>query len=196
MDVQCTSSQQTISLTDPENEGSILFDISVNRTIDTEVYPVLDIHLAFMEQTDDQCQATIKVQDCRVRTATVAYKVIHQESSLRLDPGNKPSTIHLEPSFGDRKIPDGSPAGALAALEYFSNYYFTSNATLIRPKTSTEVYSYETVGSMVRQYAIFPANDTTQHASCGFRWRDATDDLVQSLHEVMFRLAIASAPGE
>jgi hypothetical protein len=150
------------------------------------------MRLLYAPEIDSQCRATIATQSCTVRLATVKYSVIRKGTSGALDHTRYPQTLARQLIVANASSNDGAPAVTLAALEYFGHYFLQSSATVTQPKTPSDECSWEPSGVLSRQYASFrPTN-----ISCGFRWDNATDDLIWALHDVMFRMAIASSYGK
>jgi hypothetical protein len=205
IDVNCSFSEQSLDLTDPRNVDATLYSVSFNRTKDAKGTPVLDMTHTFMHTVDQSCNGTIGVALCSIRTATVEYNV-HQAGramqTARYDP--YPRVISLVSSVGDKVGGQKeSFAGGLAALDYFGYYYFQSNGTLtafIEEHFSDDFiadgyYSYEPSGNLVKQHIVFDFATHSQNSSCTFRWKNATDDILWTLHDVMLRMAWSSSYG-
>lgn len=84
-----------------------------------------------MSAVDDQCKGTIGIETCSIRTATVAYD-LHQDKNITLlsNRFSYPRPLSIKSSPGDLLGPNDTPAGALAALEYFGFYYLQSSGKL------------------------------------------------------------------
>jgi hypothetical protein len=190
--VECSSATHVVDLTDGSNNNQSLFKIDFSRWTDDSDTSVLDMRLLYAPEIDSQCRATIATQSCTVRLATVKYSVIRKGTSGAFDHTRYPRTLARQPIIANASSNDGAPADTLAALEYFGHYFLQSSATVTQPKTPSDEYSWEPSGVLSRQYANFlPTN-----ISCGFRWDNATDDLIWALHDVMFRMAFASSYGK
>jgi hypothetical protein len=97
-------------------------------------------------------------------------------------------------TVGDLAGAKGTRAGGLAALEYFGYYHLRSNGTLTGLTDSVygEFYGYESSGNLVNQHIVL---DPLTNSSYGFRWKNATDDILWTLHDVMLRMAWECSSG-
>ena len=188
IDVNCSSSEQSLDLTAPQNVNTTLFSLSFRRIEDSNGEPVLIMNHKFMSAVDDQCKGTIGIETCSIRTATVAYD-LHQDKNKILLANNYsyPRPLSIKSFPGDLPGPDDTPAGALAALEYFGFYYLQSSGTLAG--FSNGSVSYEPSGTSVQHYMTFDFDDFWKKSCSEVHWVNATDNVLWTLHDVMFRMA-------
>jgi hypothetical protein len=193
--VECSSATHVVDLTDRSNNNQPLFKIDFSRWTNNSDASVLDMRLLYATEIDSQCRPTMATQSCIVRLANVTYSVIHKDITVALNHTCYPHTLARQPTTANASSDEGIAADTLSALEYFGHYFLQSNATIIQPKTPSDGFSWEPSGVLPRQYATFPSFEEANNNSCAFRWDNATDDLIWALHDVMFRMAIASSYG-
>ncbi|KAF1848809.1 uncharacterized protein K460DRAFT_304299 [Cucurbitaria berberidis CBS 394.84] len=183
-----------VDLTAPENANATLFSISFNRSLDATGSPVLLMTHSYMSYADNKCNSSINVEKRTFRTAVVKYDVVSQHNNLRLNRTHWPQMLSNVSSPGDLPAQDNTPAGPLAALEYFGYYYLMSFG-YSTGRSEDGGYDVEpALGTLVNVYwdAEF---DKWENDSCPRRWKNATEDLIWNLHEVMFWIAWYSTTG-
>jgi hypothetical protein len=191
IEVNCSSSTRYLDLTEPKTVNTTVFDISFQRSLDSNGSPVLGMTHVSMNKVDEHCNGTIGTTTCSIRTATVEYNVHQDGYYLWLPFGyGFPRPLSAFPSSGDRPGPDGTPAGALAALEFFGFYYLRSNSVLL----PYSVGNYEDTGLLAMEFVDYESS-AKSNQSCVLQWKNATDILLWNLHDVMFRMALKSSTG-
>ncbi|KAF2471892.1 uncharacterized protein BDR25DRAFT_164376, partial [Lindgomyces ingoldianus] len=182
--VNCSSTESYLDLNATENGNTTLFRINFTRTADALGSPMLDMQLQYVEQIDNPCNATFAVETCSIRTAIVGYDVVQQEDVINLDAAFFPEVVSLHPSANDAiTAEDKISAGPLAGVEYMGYYYLQSNATWNRYPDNTSGLEYD-YGILAKQFA-----DNYAGYDCGYSWFNATDYVLRSMHEFMFRAA-------
>jgi len=197
--IECSSTDYIIDLNKLSNDSQPLFKIDFSRDTDDSGLSVLNMRLLYVTGYESSCRAKIATQSCSVRLATVIYSTIRRNTTIALDhtiassdQTNYPQTLEIQSILANASSVDNLPADALSAIEYFGYYFLQSNATAVRPGTPGGEISWEPSGVIPRQYTNFLSNND----SCALQWDNATDDLIWALHDVMFRLAYASASGK
>jgi hypothetical protein len=193
IEVNCSSSTLELDLTEPKTVNTSLFDISFQRSVDSNGIPVLEMTHISMNRVDEHCKGTIGTTTCSIRTAVVECDLHQNGLFLWLAYGSgfrRP--LSAFPYSGDLPGPDGTPAGALAALEYFGFYYLRSSSIL--SLSSDGSYQYEDTGLLAMQFRDFEST-ATSNESCVLQWKNATDTLLWDLHDVMFRMALLTSTG-
>ncbi|KAF2691038.1 hypothetical protein K458DRAFT_483143 [Lentithecium fluviatile CBS 122367] len=193
--VNCSSARQYVDLTGLSNTAATAFDLTFNRTLDSENFAVMDMRLQFISTVDSLCNATVVIQSCTIRTAQVAYSVAITNNTVSLSYG-EPLVVGNLTSVGDSvDTRDGLPAGTLAALDYFAYYYLQSNGTVGHNATENLYWNEPGHGTLSLEYQDYDPSHFDNNAQCAFQWVDATHDIVASLHEVIFRMAVAVSDG-
>lgn len=112
--------------------------------------------------------------------------------SARLNPSRVPKLSSVYVSNGDLPTPDGTPAGPLSALDYFSHYYLRFVVTL-GVRTVNESAGWEPLTGLLGQ--VFSEASEGENSSCVFQWQNATDSIIHDIHDVMFRIAVYNSMG-
>jgi len=190
----CSSALRYVDLTSLGNSTATAFDLRFNRTLDKWKLPALEMELQFVSEVDSQCNATVAMQTCAIRMARVNYSVQINDGAAFLASGT-PSVVEEFSSVGDLEdARDGLPAGGLAALDYLAYYYLQSNATLGHNATENSYWADPGYGSLSLKYEDTIFSET--FADCAFQWVNATDDILQSLHNATFHMALAVSDGK
>lgn len=181
--VSCRDEEKVIDLSAPEQSEAILFDVRYARFDDRDATPVLTIQTLFAKEDTPACKARIHIDKCNYTAAIVQYKLIFDGRIIRLNLTQSPRVVAAMPSPGDSaSATDGAGAGPLAGLGWMAQYYFLSNGTINRQPADNN-YFWENQGITANQYI-----DVESDYNCVPRWRSPTNDIIQSIHEVMFRL--------
>ncbi|KAH7389342.1 hypothetical protein DE146DRAFT_619529, partial [Phaeosphaeria sp. MPI-PUGE-AT-0046c] len=183
-----------IDLTAPEHQNAAVFSISFNRSVDSTGTPVLLMNHSYLSFADVNCNASIVTEERTFRAATVKYDVHSDGNKLRLSESFWPEILGDAISEGDLPGNDSTPAGPLAALEYFGYYYLRSLDYAIGPDEDGYFGTETSVGTL---YNLFSSTISHQPANpaCSMRYKNATEYLIRSLNEVMFGMAFASSNG-
>ncbi|RDW58871.1 hypothetical protein BP6252_13347 [Coleophoma cylindrospora] len=193
--VLCSHTQKYLDLSSPENANLTLFSINFTRFDDSTGTPTLLMMVIFTSNVDGSCNATINIETCNIHSAIVSYDVVVQNDTMTVDLDSMPMALSLNKSRGDSvSARQDSAAGVLAGLEWMGYYYLQSNATLDHNNTDGS-YSDNTIGILANQYDEFDQADYSSYADCAFQFRNATDDLIKYLHEVVFRFALYASNG-
>ncbi|KAH8593122.1 hypothetical protein B0O99DRAFT_516291 [Bisporella sp. PMI_857] len=173
--------------------NATMFDLMFNRTQGENREPILNMRYLYAAAVDGECNATIQIQTCAIRMATVRYMVIQQEDIVNIDTDYQPLVLSTEISDGDSvDAQDDLPAGPLAGLDYFGYYYLRSNGSIYRNNTDGTYWVEPGHGSLVIQYADYRRS---HYGSCAFQWQDATEEILWDLHKVVFRMGLAVSNG-
>ncbi|KAF2821478.1 hypothetical protein CC86DRAFT_332059 [Ophiobolus disseminans] len=186
IDVNCSSTTRNLDITAPKSVNASIFDVSFNRTQDSNGHATLEMTYLYMYSIDEHCNGTISIETCSIRTAVVSYDVTQTASVVRLARRSYPSAMSIIPSSGDLPGPDGRPTGALAALESIGTRYLQSNATLTGFYDGA--YGIEPYGALELVYTE-PSPGSSANSTCMLLYKNATDDLLWRLHDIMFRMA-------
>ena len=145
--------------------------------------------VVFASHVDSICNATINIETCIIQSAVVLYDIVLQNDSVTMNLDSSPQVLSPDVSRGDSlSAQQGGAAGVLAGLEWLGYSYFRSNATLDHEETDG-LYCQVTNGILANQYDELKQADYSNYATCTFQFRNATDDLIKDLHEVVFRSA-------
>ncbi len=144
----------------------------------------------FTSNVDSSCNATINIEMCNIHSAVVSYDLVIHNESVTIDFDRMPASPSPVPSRGDLpSARQGNAAGVLAGLEWLGHYYLQSNATLNHNETE-DSYNPINNGMLAFQYSELDQDDYSNFAACAFQYRNPTNDLIEDLYEVVFRLAI------
>lgn len=188
------SELEWVDLTAPEHQNATVFSIGFNRSVDSTGTAILSMSHSYLSFADVNCNASIVTEKRTFRAATVKHDVYSVGSNLRLNESSWPDILSDESSQGDLAGNDSTPAGPLAALEYFGHYYLRSLVY------STGVDADGTFGvesSVGTVHNLFETTGSQQIANeaCAVRYKNATDSLIRTMHDVMFRIAWYSRNG-
>lgn len=196
----CSQSQQILNPpTTRDDHTVVLFGIQANRTVDSRGAPALQLEHRFVKDMDEKCVATIGVESCVIRSGTVLYDLIHRGKNVSLGTDQFPSLRTLKPNNGDLpNAPNGSNAGPLAGIHSFIDMFLSSKVVLhpVDLGIPTSYMRFKHYGTIDTGYYDPPLANETKNDSCPFRYRNATDDILWQLHDMMFRMAADSVLGE
>lgn len=137
-----------------------------------------------------ECAGDFVKKSCTLTEAVVDYQVLLQNKTVSL---NNPSVNLHVVSMGN-STPDVSGsymAGQNTTLGGFAlagTDLFASNTSL-RFVGAAGLWEVDLFNSFASQYIISPR----YIGHCQFDWRDPTDDILNALHEIMFRTALKAA---
>ena len=193
--MNCSSSEYALDITAPASINASVFDVSFNRTQDSDGHPTLKMTYLYMKAIDEHCNGTVAVETCSIRTATVSYNLLQVGRDIRLLRNSYPKPLSIVPSLGDLPGPDDSPAGALTALHSLGNSYLTSSVILAGLHNGS--YGTESEGTLEMEYdEPNPTRQGALNSSCRMLYTNSTDDVLWRMHEIMFRMARAASTGK
>jgi len=193
----CESTETTLNVTAPENNGSSLFFMDLTRHENASYAPYLLYRVAYVSDITNSCIATLVHEACEIQSAVVKYPVVIQNSTIALDYARFPDmrVVSTYIASGDRSKPGPEylPAGPLTALQFQFDDYLWSNSTLAIDRTSDGVPSYRGIGFPVdffyeTQKAAYAANSLALQ-KCPLLWQRPTNYFVNAMREYMFRAA-------
>jgi hypothetical protein len=93
IEVNCSSSTLEFDLMELQTVNTSLFNISFQRSLDSNGIPVLEMTQVSMNRVDEHCKGTIGTTTCSIRTAVVEYDLHRDGLFLWLAYGWVPETV-------------------------------------------------------------------------------------------------------
>ena len=137
-----------------------------------------------------ECAGSFVTKDCTLTEAVVDYPVVLHNSTVSL---NNP-TVNLHVVSMGNSTPDVTggylPGGniTLGGFALAGTDLFASN-TSVRFVGAAGMWEVNMLNTFASQYILTPKYSD----NCQFDWRDPTDDILNALHEIMFRTALKAA---
>ena len=85
LDTNCSSTTMRLNLSDPDNNGTLLFSTDFTRFQNSFDETVLSLELLYSAEVDDQCVATIKSEQCNISVAMVQRPILIENQVLSFD---------------------------------------------------------------------------------------------------------------
>jgi hypothetical protein len=180
----------------PENADTTLFSINFTRFDDSAGVPTLSMMVLFVSSVDSVCNATVDTETCYVHSAVVSDDLVMQNDSITVNLDSMPVVLWTDASRGDStSARQSEAAGVLAGLEWLGYTYLESNASLDHNETD-DSYIWFSNGILPNQYYEANQEDYSSYADCAYQFRNATEDMIRDLHEVVFRFAWYAGNGK
>jgi hypothetical protein len=147
---------------------------------------------------NDSCFATMMKNECTFKAAVVNYPVVITGDVITLDQG-KLDNMTAESTFtsvGDLSSASrGAGIGPLAGISTFltNNYMFSE--TVLKPSSADGHPVFDASGWVADMHYIadpvqYPSPEI--YAKCRMMWRSPKEYVIHSIHDFMFRAAIAA----
>jgi hypothetical protein len=195
----CSSTTETLDLSTPKNDGSIVFAINSTMSENSTGVPFLLLTTLHSSAVNDSCVATLSVDTCKIEAGVVEYPVTIQNSTVTLnrDELQDMTVVSTYTSAGDLPTaPMGAGAGPLAGLNNFFGFYLYANVTeVLDTYLKRSTYSGP---SMIADLFFDPeasSYDNHTFATCGLKWSSPTEYVLDSMHDFMFRAALREGNG-
>jgi hypothetical protein len=190
--VDCVRSENLVDLRNEINPEAYLFLINMTITEIEPGKPVLDFTAIHSASVDADCIGTIVTDKCSIHMAIAEFPIILDDNVIVLEQQtisemNSPNRTY---SAGDMlKIAKDQLTGPLRGLTYASKVFIESLTKV--PARSV----WETRGAPAEFFFIY-RNSTPQAQippqGCHIMWRSPTEWALNSLREILFRVAIDS----
>jgi hypothetical protein len=189
LDPNCSWTTTLLNLTDPDNNGALLFSTNFTRFQNSFDETVLSLEVLYSAEVDDHCVATIKSEQCNISAAMVQRPILIENQVLSFDRDKATQLIgRIYSAFDSIYALEGEDAGPLSVLHWLGEFYFLSSFTLDLDLSSTEtaILAHGIVAAG-QQYEF--TGNTSATSQCSYTWRPPTADILNAMEEVLFRMA-------
>jgi hypothetical protein len=189
--VDCERSQEIVDLRDPAQPGAYLFRVNTTLVESEKGKPTIDLVSIYSAAVTKNCMATVIQDKCKIHMAIADFPVIIEGNTIALEPQSIPdmNSPNRTYSAGDTlDAPNNALAGPLRGISYASHSFFESY-------TKVPISEFwETMGVPAETFYIYPNASSTEDIPIGCRllWRSPTEWALNSMREIIFRVAINS----
>ncbi|KAI9766206.1 MAG: hypothetical protein M1839_005008 [Geoglossum umbratile] len=199
--LDCNSTTITRDLLANSSHNSIIFAINTTL-IETSVgVPSLLMTSLYSSSINDSCIATIRIDTCKIDAAVVEYPITIRGTTVTLN-YDKLQSMAVDSTYisaGDLSTtPPNAGAGPLEGISDFIGYYLFANvsekihAGYLKP-------TYLGLGQSMMADMFYSADSSSYsnytYAKCNLKWSSPTKYVINSMHDFMFRSALAAGNG-
>ena len=190
----CSSITTSVDLSNSIN-GTTVFAITSTQGEDYAHIPTLTFTATYSTAVDNStCVATIVNDTCDVKVASVQYPIVIENQAITFNSDKYLNIGELESYAGDSpNASQGDLAGPLGGLSWTLYDYWGAYGeviTVLDPETNSTTYSFISTSIVVGQYFNYRKEDINENDACVITFNQPTDDIVESLRQMMFRAGL------
>lgn len=193
----CTSTLRELDLTQPENDGATLFEISTTMSTNATGAPVLVLTTVYASAVDSSCIASLNISSCFIEAAIVEYPIIIQNTTVSLDMDKLDSAPIVEIFVYEGDLPSAPKyysAGPLTGLaNSFGSYLFSNSTMQVLPNTT--IYNNMQGGLIPDLFFVFDVADydPSTVGKCDLAWSSPNQFVLNAMSDWLFRASISSS---
>jgi hypothetical protein len=155
--------------------------------------PFLRLTTLHSSAIDDNCTATLTIDNCDIRAAIVDYPIIIKNSTIALNVNklNNASAISEYIYPGDLPALTDAPVGTLRSLQFTFGFYLFANSSVRTPSDYLNTVANMNADMFYQPDPSSYGNFT--YTTCPLQWSSPTDFILSSMQNSMFRASLRAS---